>query len=47
MRDVANILRNGYDKNYVEVCAEKLGVDNLLGKCIEMPEDNYVEGYDS
>ena len=47
MRDVANILRNGYDKNYVEVWAEKLGVSHLLSKCLEMLEDNYVEGYDS
>lgn len=47
MRDVANILRNGYDKNYVEVWAEKLEVSNLLSKCLEMLEDNYVEGYDS
>jgi hypothetical protein len=47
MRDVANILRNGYDEKYVEVWAERLEVSALLNKCLEMLEDNYVEGYDS
>ena len=47
MRDVASILRNGYDENYVQTWAEKLGVKDLLNKCLEMIEENYVEGYDS
>ncbi len=47
MRDVASILRNGYDENYVQTWAEKLGVMDLLDKCLEMIEENYVEGYDS
>jgi hypothetical protein len=47
MRDVASILRNGYDENYVQTWAEKLGVKDLLSKCLEMIEENYVEGYDS
>jgi hypothetical protein len=47
MRDVAGILRNGYDKNYVEAWAENLGVADLLGSCLRMIKENYVEGYDS
>jgi hypothetical protein len=47
MRDVAGILRNGYDRNYVETWAEKLGVEGLLNECLKMIEENYVEGYDS
>lgn len=47
MRDVASILRNGYDENYVETRAEKLGVKDLLNECLEMIGENYVEGYDS
>jgi len=47
MRDVANILRNGYDETYVETWARTLGVEDLLKQCLEMLKDNYVEGYDS
>ena len=47
MRDVAGILRNGYDEKYVRHWAEKLGVENLLKDCLAMLEENYVEGYDS
>lgn len=47
MRDVAGILRNGYDKNYVEHWAKKLGVEDLLNECLKKPDENYVEGYDS
>ena len=47
MRDVASILRNGFDNNYVESWAEKLGIKNLLNECLEMIGENYVEGYDS
>lgn len=47
MRDVASILRNGYDENYVRTWAKKLGIEDLLNECLEMIEENYVEGYDS
>jgi len=47
MRDVASILRNGYDKKYVEDWALSLGVEVLLRECLELLEKNYVDGYDS
>jgi len=47
MRDVASILRNGYDKKYVEDWALSLGVEDLLRECLELLEKNYVDGYDS
>lgn len=47
MRDVASILRNGYDENYVRKWAKKLGIEDLLDECLAMIGDNYVEGYDS
>ncbi len=47
MRDVASILRNGYDENYVKSWAKNLGVEELLERCLEMIGENYVEGYDS
>jgi hypothetical protein len=47
MRDVASIIRNGYDETRVKNWAEKLGVEELLRECTAMIEDNYVEGYDS
>jgi hypothetical protein len=46
-RDVANILRNGYDEKYVEDWATKLGVNDLLAECGKILGENYVEGYDS
>ena len=46
-RDVANILRNGYDERYVEVWAEKLDLIDILKECREMLGENYVEGYES
>lgn len=46
-RDIANILRNGYDENYVESWAAKLEVTDLLAECRKMLGENYVEGYDS
>lgn len=36
MRDVANMLRTEYDKNYVRTWAKKLGVEDLLEECLEM-----------
>lgn len=47
MRDVASILRNGYDENYVRNWAKKLQIEGLLDKCLAMISENYVEGYDS
>ena len=47
MRDVASILRNGYDENYVRTWTQKLEIEDLLDKCLAMIEENYVEGYDS
>ena len=47
MRDVASIIRNGYDKEYVELWAEKLGVTDLLEECRKLLEINYVDGHDS
>ena len=46
MRDVASIIRNGYEENYVKAWAVRLGLVDLLNECIEMIGDNYVEGYD-
>ncbi|MFT3745569.1 MAG: hypothetical protein QM785_14915 [Pyrinomonadaceae bacterium] len=42
MRDVASIIRNGYDEEYVSSWAKKLGVENILSECITML-DNYAE----
>jgi hypothetical protein len=47
MRDVANLLRNGYDVDYVNKWAKKLGVSDMLAECFVLLEKNYVDGYDS
>lgn len=47
MLDVASIIRNGFDKDYVENWAEELGLENLLQKCFELLEKNYDDGHDS
>ncbi len=47
MLDVASIIRNGYDKNYVEKQAKNLGVENLLNECFALLEKNYDDGHDS
>lgn len=47
MRDVANLLRNGYDVDYVNKWADKLGVSDMLAECFVLLEKNYVDGYDS
>ena len=36
LRDVASILRNGYDENYVKAWAKEIGVEDLLKECIGM-----------
>ena len=43
MRDIAGIIRNGYDEQYVRNWAKKLGVDDILDECIRMIDVNYAE----
>lgn len=40
LRDVANILRNGYDENYVESWTKKLNLKNLLEEAKKKLEEN-------
>jgi hypothetical protein len=40
LRDVANILRNGYDEKYVEGWTEKLGLLDLLNEALRKLEEN-------
>lgn len=47
MLDVANIIRNGFDIEYVENWAKKLSVDELLRECFKLLDKNYDERYDS
>lgn len=47
MTDVANIIRNGFDEDYVEKWADKLEVKELLRECFELLNKNYVDGHDS
>lgn len=42
MRDVASIIRNGYDAEYVSLWAKKLGLEDILSECTKML-DNYAE----
>ena len=45
MRDVASILRNGYDEDYVQAWTAKLGVADLFKECLELVEKNDVNGH--
>jgi hypothetical protein len=47
MLDVASIIRNDYDKDYIEKWSRKLGVEELLRECYKLLDKNYVDGYDS
>ena len=47
MRDVASILRNGFDETYVNFWAEKLGIQDILQDCLDLIDKNYADGYDS
>lgn len=47
MRDVANIIRNGYNTEYTNFWAEKLGVQDLLKECHNLLEINNVERHNS
>jgi hypothetical protein len=40
LRDVTSILRNGYDKKYVEHWARKLGVEDLLKEALKKLNEN-------
>ncbi len=40
IRDAANILRNGYDEDYIKLWTEKLGIENLLTEALEKLEEN-------
>lgn len=42
MRDVASIIRNGYDEEYVAIWAKKLDLNDILGESIKLL-DNYAE----
>ncbi len=42
LRDVAKILKRGYDENYVRLWANKLGVENLLDQTLESLDENDV-----
>lgn len=45
--DVASIIRNGYDEEYVKIWAKKLDIENLLNECFALLEKNYADGHDS
>ena len=47
MLDVASIIRNGFDEDYVKIWARKLGVEMLLEECFELLNKNYDDGHDS
>ena len=36
MRDVASIIRNDYDQEYVNSWAKKLGLEDILAECVKM-----------
>jgi hypothetical protein len=45
--DVASILRNGYDEEYVEAWARELGLTELLNESLALIKKNYDDGHDS
>jgi hypothetical protein len=45
--DVASILRNGYQEDYVNQWARKLGVEELLKECFDLLNKHYDDGHDS
>jgi hypothetical protein len=45
--DVVSIIRNGYDENYVEKWAKKLGVEELFRECFEILERHYDDRHDA
>ncbi len=47
MRDVAGIIRNGYDEEYVQGWAKKLDVEDILNDCISLLGEKNVERHDA
>ena len=47
MRDVASMIRNGFDEDYVRSWAKKLDIESILEECIILLGENYVEGHDT
>ena len=45
--DVASVLRNGYDEDYVNLWAKKLGVEELLEECFKLLNANYDDRHNS
>jgi hypothetical protein len=45
--DVASVIRNGYDADYVPKWARKLGIEDLLRECFELLDRNYDDRHDS
>ncbi len=40
IRDAANILRNGYDEDYIKLWSEKLEIESLLEEALEKLKEN-------
>jgi hypothetical protein len=47
MRDVASMLRNPYDENYVKMWSEPLGVNDLLKESFRLLDEDHAERYDT
>ncbi len=47
MRDVASIIRNGYNEDYVIAWVKKLGLAEIFAQVKELLEKNYVDGHDA
>ncbi len=47
MRDVASIIRNGYDEEYVQPWIEELGLNEIFSEVRQLLEKNHVDGHDS
>ncbi len=45
--DVASIIRNGFDKEYVEYWAKNLGIEELLHDSFALLEKNYDDRHDT
>jgi hypothetical protein len=47
MRDIASIIRNPHDEDYIRAWAQKLDVTDILQECRGLLEKNYVDGHDA
>jgi hypothetical protein len=47
MRDIASIIRNPHDEDYIRAWAQKLDVTDILQECMGLLEKNYVDGHDA